>query len=234
MHAMSERNNSIMTSNSPHLIYLPIAGRAELTRLIAAVGGITITESANAANLGKPDLLETGESKKNYMSPKGMPLLQHGDLKISQSGAIEAYVASIAPLYKDLTPQQRAVDMMFMGIKEEILANCAKAIFTTQKEDKDKAIADVCTLFDTWGAVFEDQIPAEGFIQGLPYPTPADLALLNITISYMPIGSARKLAQYDFGKWKKVMALCERVKADEHVKEYLSASKYTVANPWGM
>ena len=223
-----------MTSNDPHLIYAPIAGRAELTRLIAAAGGITITESANAANFGKPDLQETGESKKNYMSPRGMPLLQHGELKISQSGAIEAYLASIAPRYKDLTPQQRAVDVMFMGIKEEILHNCAKAIFTTQKEDKDKAIADVCTLFDKWGAVFEDQIPTEGFIQGLPYPTPADLALLNITIAYMPIGSARKLAQYDFGKWKKVTALCERVKADENVKEYLSASKYTEANPFGM
>lgn len=223
-----------MASNHPHLIYAPMAGRAELTRLIAAAGGVTITESANAANFGKPDILETGESKKNFMSPSGMPLLQHDDLKISQSGAIEAYMTSIAPRYKDLTPQQRAVDMMFMGIKEEILFNCAKAIFTTQKADKDAAIADVCTLFDKWGDVFEDQIPAEGFIQGLPYPTPADLALLNITIAYMPFGSARKLADYDFGKWKKVMALCERVKADENVKKYLDTAMYTEANPFGM
>ena len=223
------------TSNNPLLIYPPIAGRAELIRLIAAAGGITITESANIADFGKIYLSETGESKKNYMSPSGMPLLQHGDLKISQSGAIEAYMASIAPRYRDLTPQQRAVDMMFMGIKEEILSNCGRAIFTTQKQDKDKAIADLCTMFDKWGDVFEDQIPAEGFIQGLPYPTPADLALLNITtIGYMPFGSARKLAQYDFGKWKKVTALCERVKADENVKAYLSASKYTDANPFGM
>eukprot|EP00984_Skeletonema_dohrnii_P008276 scaffold3034_cov110-Skeletonema_dohrnii-CCMP3373.AAC.9 len=222
------------TFENPHLIYAPIAGRAELARLIAAAGGITITESVNVANLGKPDLLETGESKKNYMSPSGMPLLQHGDLKISQSGAIEAYMASIAPRYKDLTPQQKAVDMMFMGIKEEINHNCGKAIFTTQKADKNKAVEDVCALFDKWGAVFEDQIPTEGFIQGLPYPTPADLALLDITTSYMPIGSARKLAQYDVGKWEKVVALCDRVKADEHVNKYLSERKYADANPWGM
>ena len=69
------------TFENPHLIYAPIAGRAELARLIAAAGGIsisiTITESVNMANLGKPDLQETGESKKNYMSPSGMPLLQH-------------------------------------------------------------------------------------------------------------------------------------------------------------
>eukprot|EP00984_Skeletonema_dohrnii_P014578 scaffold6143_cov147-Skeletonema_dohrnii-CCMP3373.AAC.11 len=223
------------TAENPHLIYAPIAGRAELARLIAAAGGITITESVNMANFGSTDLQETGESKKNYMSPSGMPLLQHGDLKISQSGAIEAYMASIAPRYKDLTPQQRAVDMMFMGIKEEILQNCAKAIFTTQKADKNKAIEDVCALFDKWGAVFEDQIPAEGFIHGLPYPTPADLALLNITTAgYMPFGSARKLAQYDFGKWEKVTALCDRVKADENVNKYLSESENTEANPFGM
>jgi len=92
----------------------------------------------------------------------------------------------------------------------------------------------VCALFDKWGAVFEDQIPTEGFIQGLPYPTPADLALLDITTSYMPIGCARNLAQYDFGKWKKVTALCDRVKADEHVNKYLSERKYADANPWGM
>eukprot|EP00573_Skeletonema_grethae_P000377 CAMPEP_0201692928 /NCGR_PEP_ID=MMETSP0578-20130828/5690_1 /ASSEMBLY_ACC=CAM_ASM_000663 /TAXON_ID=267565 /ORGANISM="Skeletonema grethea, Strain CCMP 1804" /LENGTH=227 /DNA_ID=CAMNT_0048178381 /DNA_START=89 /DNA_END=772 /DNA_ORIENTATION=- len=220
--------------NHPHMIYAPIAGRAELTRLIAAAGGVTITESANITNLGKPIILETGESKANYMSPSGMPLLQHGNLQISQSGAIEAYIASIAPRYRDLTPQQRAVDMMFMGIKEEINHNCGKAIFTTQKVDKNKAIADVCILLDKWGAVFEDQIPSEGFIQGLPFPTPADLALLDITTSYMPIGSARKLAQYDCGRWKKVMALCDRIKADENVKIYLNGSTYTDANPWGM
>ncbi len=229
---MTSSNNN--NDNHPHLIYAPIAGRAELTRLIAAAGGITITESANITNLGKPNIQETGESKTNYMSPSGMPLLQHGDLKISQSGAIEAYIASIAPRYKDLTPQQRAVNVMFMSIKEEINQNCGRAIFTTKKADKSKAIADVCTLLDKWGAVFEDQIPTEGFIQGLPYPTPADLALLDITTSYMPIGSARKLAQYDFGKWKKVMALCDRVKADDNVKKYLNGSTYTDANPWGM
>jgi len=222
-----------MTSE-PHLIYAPIAGRAELARLIAAAGGITITESANMANFGSPEIQETGESKTNYMSPSGMPLLQHGDLKISQSGAIEAYLASIAPRYKDLTPQQRAVDHMFIGIKEELLLNGAKAVFTTLKEDKDKAIADVSALFDKWFAVFEDQIPAEGFIHGLPFPTPADLALLNITIAYMPFGCARKLAEYDFGKWKKVVALCDRVKADENVTKYLSGSTYTDANPFGM
>jgi hypothetical protein len=93
------------------------------------------------------------------------------------------------------------------GIKEEINHNCGKAIFTTQKADKNKAIEDVCALFDKWGAVFEDQIPTEGFIQGLPYPTPADLALLDIalptclldargSLPSMTLGNGRRLQRF--------------------------------------
>lgn len=222
-----------MTSD-PHLTYAPIAGRAELSRLIAATSGLTITESADMNDFGKPEIIATGESKKNYYSPSGMPLLKHDELKISQSGAIEAYLASIAPLYKDLTPQQRAIDMMFMNIKEEILANCAKAIFTTQKTSKDTAIGDINALFDKWFGIFEEKIPNEGYIQGLEYPTPADLAVLNVTIGFMPFGAAKKLAGYDFAKWSKVTALCDRVKAYENVASYLKDSKYTAANPFGM
>merc|ERR1711904_314746 len=100
------------------------------------------------ANMAKPSINATGESKEEYVSPSGMPLLSHGNLKMSQSGPIETYIASIAPLYKNLTAQQRAVDNMYQGIKEEILLNCAKAIFTTMKTDKDQAKQDATTLLD--------------------------------------------------------------------------------------
>jgi len=179
-------------------------------------------------------ILSSGESRNNYMSPSGMPLLQHGDLKISQSGAIETYVASIAPKYKDLTPQQKAIDNMYGCIKEEILFNCAKAIFTTQKTDKNKAIEDINTLLDKWFGIFEEKLPDEGFILGLSYPTPADLALLNITQAFMPFGAAVKLASYDFSKWKKVSALCDRTAADSNVAAYLKDSPYVKANPFGL
>lgn len=105
----------------------PIAGRAELARLIAAAGGLTLHESAE---------LPAGESKSEYLSPSGTPLLKHGDLKMSQSGAIEAYLASIAPNFSGLTPQQRAIDGMYAGIKEEMNSNCAKALFTTKNGEE--------------------------------------------------------------------------------------------------
>merc|ERR1712217_950286 len=144
-------------------------------------GGVQITESADMANLGKTEIAETGESKRNYLSPSGMPLLSHGDLKLSQSGAIEGYLASIAPRYKGLTPQQRAVDQMYCGIKEELLFNCAKAVFTTRKTAEAQAKQDVTALLEKWFPIFEEQLPDSGFILGLPFPTPADLVFINIT-----------------------------------------------------
>merc|ERR1712032_1752247 len=110
---------------------------------------------------------ETGESKRAYVSPSGMPLLQHGDLKMSQSGPIETYIAEIAPRYSGLTAKQRAVDNMYQGIKEEILLNCAKALFTTSKTDKAQAKEDVTKLLDKWCALLEEHVPHFGFIQGL-------------------------------------------------------------------
>merc|ERR1711862_887752 len=193
-----------------------------------------MTESANMADFGKPEIQATGESKVAYMSPSGMPLLRHGDLKMSQSGAIENYIAAIAPKYSAMTVQQRAVDQMYGSIKEEILLNCAKAVFTTRKIDEAKARDDVAALFDKWFALFEQKVPEDGFIQGLGFPTPADLALLNIKIGYMPFGAARKMVGYDFGKWPKVMALCDRPAADPAVASYLASSTYTAANPMNL
>ena len=155
------------------MVYMPIAGRGELVRLIAAAGGLTLNESAE---------LPAGESKSQYVSPSGSgtPLLKHGDLKLSQSGAIEAYLASIAPKFSGLTPQQRAIDGMYAGIKEEMLSNCAKALFTTKNGE------DVTKLLDDrWFPLMEASIPAEGFINGLAFPTVADLAVRSA-------GSSRK------------------------------------------
>ena len=177
---VSSANNSSASSvdNSPTMsgtdelcmTYLPIAGRAELVRLIAAAGGLTLHESAE---------LPAGESKSEYLSPSGTPLLRHGDLKLSQSGAIEAYLASIAPKFSGLTPQQRAIDSMYAGIKEEMLSNCAKALFTTKNGE------DVTKLLDDrWFPLMEASIPAEGFINGLAFPTVADLVVLNIKTGY--------------------------------------------------
>jgi len=127
--------------------------------LLRAAGEITIAESVNMANMGKSDIQKREKARRItcLQAASGTPLiLQHGDLK------------SIAPRYKDLTAHQRAVDMIFMGIK--ILYNCAKTIFSTQTRIKPSKTY-LCALFAKWFAVLEDQIPArDSFIHGLSYP----------------------------------------------------------------
>jgi glutathione S-transferase len=210
---------------APHMTYFPLAGRGELIRLIAAAGGLELTESTEMA---------AGETKDMYCTPSGLPVLRHGDLRMSQSGAIENYVAALAPKFRGLTLQQRAVDQMYAGIKEELLANCAKAIFTTRKSDPAKATEDVTALLDKWLAIFEAKVPTEGFVLGLPFPTVADLSLLNITTGYMPFGAATKHAGYSFDKFPKVLALCDRTAKADGVKGYIAASATASANPFNM
>jgi len=171
--------------------------------------------------------LADGEHKSDYLSPSGVPLLKHDDLKMSQSGAIEAYVSSISPKFSGLSNRQKAVDAMYCGIKEEILFNCAKAIFTT------KSVEDVTKLLDKWVPLLEQNVPAHGFINGLAFPTVADLAVLNITTGFMPFGAAMKMAGFDttLAKYPKVKALKTRT------AEALGAAfptKFTDANPWKM
>jgi len=206
----------------PHMTYLPVAGRGELVRLIAAAGGVQLTEST---------AMQDGEAKDAYLSPEGLPILRHGDLKMSQSLAIENYVAALSPKFGGLSPKQSAVDQMYGGIKEELLANCVKAIFRTRKADPQQATQDITALFDKWFTILEAKVPEDGFIHGLEFPTPADLVMVNLTRAYMPFGAAAKHAGYDFSKFPKVMALADRAAKTEAVAAYLENSQYTTANP---
>lgn len=197
------------------MYYWPIAGRAELARLIAAAGGLAIEETADLSNVNKAD----------YGSKSGIPLLKHGDLKISQSGAIERYLADIAPKFAGLTPQQRAVDGMFAALKEDFIQGLAKFVFG----DRSKAGEGVPALLGAWMPVVEGLIPATGFINGQSFPTVADLAVLNIRKGYMLFVAAYKLAgDADgtklFAKYPKFNALAERAAAADGVKEYLATS----------
>jgi len=201
-------------SGKPYLYYFPIAGRGELIRLICAAGGLEIDE-------GKPD----AELKKaDYASPSGLPLLKHGDLKISQSGAIEKYLAGLVPKFAALSPAQQAKDHMFCCIKEDLLKGCAGVVFGGRlREDGPAEIPKHC---DKWFDVVEGLLPDKGFILGLSYPTLADLAVLNMARGYMPFGAAYKHGKYDYAlKHPKMAALVERTAAAPGVVEYLASTK---------
>jgi len=205
------------------MIYLPLAGRGEAIRLVAAAGDVELIETP--CGMGEP--LPSGESSAEYLSPRGTPVLKHGDFKMSQSLAIASYVASLSPKFNGLTAQQKATDAMYDGIKEELLANCAKALFTTKKGE------DVTALFEKWMPLLEAKMPSDGFINGMDFPTLADVCMLNVTTGYMPFGAAFKLAGYDssFASYPKFKSLVDRTAA---ALGPAFPTKHTFANPFNM
>jgi len=195
-----------------HMVYFPIAGRGELSRMIAAVGGLNLTVSKVVPDDG---------SKEAYGSPSGLPLLKHGDLKISQSNAIEMYLASLCPKFASLSLTQKATEHMFVNIKEDVLLGCAKVVFGNLPN----ATTETPKHLDKWLPVVEGLLPADGFIFGLGYPTVSDLAVLNMARGYMPYGAAMKHGKYDYAdKYPKMKALVERTAGAPGVKEYLATS----------
>lgn len=95
--------------SAPTLIYFPFAGRGELSRLVAAAGGVELSESA--------------ENDGSFFG--ALPILKHDDLELCQSQAITSYIASIGPKFASLTAAQKGVDAMYAGILEDVLSGCA-------------------------------------------------------------------------------------------------------------
>lgn len=224
----------------PVLYYYPFAGRGELTRLIAAVGGVEIDEQIelpdkvwNLAPFGSPGTWPCLE-----VFPKELEYFPHLDsMRISQSFAIESYVARIALGFKDLTPIQRAEDAMLSKIKEEMIAGYVSVMSSMIDDASEKAagVEDIAVLGDKWFPVIESRLPAEGFINGLVFPTVADLAVLNIARGFIPFGAAYLMGKYNvLGKFPKFAAHADRVAAHPTVKAYLDRTSTMDCDPMSL
>ena len=171
----------------PTLHYFSICGRGELARLTAAAGGLQINDQA-----WSPAFDDSGGWRSGYGAigegmgfPPTMPILEMGDFKIFQSQAIESYIASIAPAFADLTPEQRARDLMFALIKADINQPTEQLLFKKITGD------DLKPIMAKNYAMVESLLPAEGYVNGLEFPTMADLAVVVIAKGCMPFQVGR-------------------------------------------
>lgn len=214
--ALTSNGESMTSVGEVELIYFPIAGRGELTRLIAAAGGIKLRDSFSKD--WKRESLDLG-----FFG--NLPILKHGSFKLTQSGAIERYVSSLSPKFDCMSLQTRSIDDMFAATKEDIVVGCAKVLFGNE-EAKAQAKKSIPAVLDKFLDPIEKMLPASGFTNGMPYPTTADLALLNIVECEVPVGKAIEIAGgYNFNKFPKIMAIVNATKKSEGVKEYLAATK---------
>jgi len=217
------RSAPVVESGNPKLVYFPIAGRGELIRLICAAGELKLEEATDVPE---------GESRQLYGSPGSLPVLQHGNLKMSQSTAIENYLASI--VFSSLTPAQHAIDSQFMSIKEDILGGAAGILFAAAGSEPSVTSEKLVAHFDKWFPLVESMVPASGFVNKQSFPTAADLCIVNMMEAYMPMGAGMKIASYDTSKYTKLVALNSRVKAVPSVAAYLSKSTSIKAAAFGL
>ena len=163
--------------------------------------------------------------------PGTMPIMTHGDLKLFQTQAIECYLSSIAPKFASLTPQQKAKDVMFSQIKADINAATESLLF------KKITAEELTPIAEKFYNVLESLVPEEGYINGLSFPTVADLAVLVIAKGCMPFQAALTIADFKWAdKYPKILKLATATAAYEPVAEFLKASEHSTlsADPFGI
>eukprot|EP00930_Biecheleria_cincta_P099640 TRINITY_DN91258_c0_g1_i1.p1 TRINITY_DN91258_c0_g1~~TRINITY_DN91258_c0_g1_i1.p1 ORF type:complete len:476 (+),score=63.49 TRINITY_DN91258_c0_g1_i1:72-1499(+) len=205
--------SSVPDSEVIQMSYFPHAGRGELSRLIAAAGGLDQFRDGFPG----PDYGCYG-TKLGFRSEQ--PTLKHGDFRMFQSMAIESYLAMLSPKFKNLTPLQRAVDEMFACTHEDLIEGCAKYVVGDPRGAGDA----IPKHLDKFLIPLEKRVPSSGFINGLSYPTVADLVLLSFSEAIMPFGIALELTggTYEWhSKFPNIKANVERTKSAPGVKEYL-------------
>ena len=159
------------------------------------VGGVAFEDKAWA-----PAFDETGGWRAGYQAigqkfgfASTLPILEHGELQLFQTAAIETYLASIATkVFPDLTPKQQAVDLMFGQIKADLNAATESLLFKKIKPE------ELPPIVEKWYGIIEGLLPETGFINGLATPTMADLAVLVIAQGCMPFQAGPKIAGFDW------------------------------------
>ena len=221
------------SGEKPTLNYFSICGRGELARLICAVGDVEFEDKC-----WNPSFDESGGWRQGYQSigtelgfPGTMPILTHGDVKLFQTAAIESYLASISPVFAPLTPAQKGVDMMYAQIKADINASTESLLF------KKITPEELTPIAEKWYGILEGLLPDEGFVNGLDFPTIADLAVLVIAKGCMPFQAALTIAGFTWSdKYPKITRVASAAAAFPKVDAFLKASEYGTlkADPFGL
>lgn len=211
----------------PTLKYFAICGRGELARLICAAGELPFNDEP-----WTPTFDETGNFRAGYQAigaslgfPGSFPILEQGDFALFQSNAIEAYLASIAPKFINLTPQEKAKDMMFSLIKEDTLQPCEKLLF------KKISAEDLAAVMPKQYGTIEDLLPDSGFVNGLDHPTVADLAVVVVSTGCMPFQAACTMAgvAFDALKYPKMARVAREAMEYGPVANFLVASEVSIS-----
>ena len=221
----------------PILHYFDVSGRGELSKLIAAVGGLELdfveypfqangASEADKLAAGKLENEHTKAATEMGMDGCGLPICVHADLKINQSQSIQNYFADLGPNFPKRTPKQKAVDSMFQGALEDMMGLAAGVILS----GGDGALVPVAmTKILTHLSKY---IPDDGFVHGTDAPAIADCVILVLTQALVPFAATLgEGAAEVYGKFPKAVALGERVAAFPAVAAWLTNEYCNLKKP---
>lgn len=120
---------------------------------------------------------------------------------------------------------------MFQLIKSDINGATESLLFKKIEAE------DLPPVMEKWYGIIEGLLPASGFINGLEYPTPADLAVLVIAKGCMPFQAAPTMAGCAPGdKYPKMERVATEAAAYPPVAAFLAASEHKTlkADPFGI
>jgi len=224
-------------ASKPTLHYFDVNGRGEVSKIVAAIGGLDIdikeypfvangASEADKQKAGKVESEHTKAATEMGMDGCGLPIIVHGDLKVNQSFACANYFAGIGPKYPKVTPQQKVIDDMFQGALEDAMGVFAGIILSGY----DGALAPkVMTKVLTHLSKY---IPDEGFTHGHTAPTIADVCILVLTQGLVPFGAVLGDGAAEvYGKFPKAVKLGERVAAFPAVAKWLTNEYCNLKKP---
>lgn len=213
----------------PTLHYFNISGRGELSKLIAAVGGVELEIKTYAFDIQNPEAEYRKFADSLGFQSQGLPIVEHGCLKFCQSSAVQNYFAAIGPNYPLVNPMQQAVDDMFSGVFEDCMSAGASVLLDGAPPQK------IVDAMDKALGFLDSYIPETGFVNGFGTPTKADLCILIMVQGLIPFGVALQQAGgYDFGtKFPKVKALSDMVAAHPAVAIWLRHPDCMITNAPG-
>ena len=201
---------------NPKLFYFPIAGRGELVKLIAVLGGLNLELEILPFDL-KPESEYRRRATELGFEGFGFPILQHGNLSINQSSAIQDYLISISPNYPRLNASQKAVDDMFSSTLEDAITTSSKVLFKVEEPNT------LTKMLDKQLGLLNNYVPDSGFIHGGQTPTKADLVIFIIIEASIPFGSTIDMVGgYDFAiKFPKLKQISDAVGNYPVIAEFL-------------
>lgn len=223
--------------SKPVLHYFDVSGRGEVSKLVAAVGGLDIevkefpfvangASAADKLKAGKVESEHTKYATQIGMDGCGLPIITHGELMINQSFACANYFAGIGPKYPKVTPQQQAIDDMFQGALEDCMGLAAGVILS----GGDPAL--VPKIMSKVLNHLSKYTPQDGFVHGLGSPTIADICVLVLTQALIPFGATLgEKAAETYGKFPEIVALGERTAKFPAIAQWLTNENCNLKKP---